>query len=391
MDERSPADEDAPPTGAAGIVFRAAVYDGSGYADGNLEILAGLERARLPVQLVPVGLQEDASRLLPPPRRDALQQLQRHRFDLSHSVLYQCVPPPDLEVRLPARIRIGRTTGETATLPKGWIAPCNGMDQVWVPSTFNREAFVRSGVDAARLRVMPEGVDTRRYRPGLKPLPLPARLRRGFTFLSVFDWIDRKGPDILLRAFVRAFEPDDEVVLLLKIHKFDDPTANLESRLLYFLEHDCGVRYEQAPPIAVLSGLLPADAMPRLYNSADAFVLPSRGEGWGRPYMEAAACGLPVIATRWSGHMDFLNDGNSFLISPEAIVPAPRESDREIYIGHEWAEPSVDHLTQLLRQVAGDRAQARARGKQARRDMVERWDSRVLAPRWTNAFRELLD
>jgi glycosyltransferase involved in cell wall biosynthesis len=372
----------------SGIVFRAAIYGGSGYADGNQYILTGLARHRLPIQLVPVGAASDTAGLLTRARREQLAAMQRARFDLGQSVLYQSMPAGDFETHLDARLRIGRTTFETDSLPPGWRERCNAMDHVWVPSHFNREMFARAGVDEHRLRVMPEGLDTRRFRPQLKPLPIPQR--RGFNFLSVFDWIDRKGGDVLLRAFLDAFGADDDVALILKVHKFDEPDADLEARLLDFIERAAGVPLDRTPCVILLRGLLPARDMPRLYASADAFVLPSRGEGWGRPYMEAAASGLPVLATRWSGQVDFLNDGNSYLIEVEGLVDVPNDSDREIYMGQRWAEPSVEHLSQLMRRVASHRGEARARGEQARRDMVEQWDSTVLAPIWADAMQALL-
>src|SRR6185437_7176382 len=119
-------------------------------------------------------------------------------------------------------------------------------------------------------------------------------------------------------------------------------------------------------------GVLAASEMPRLYASADCFVLPSRGEGWGRPYMEAASTQLAVLATRWSGPMDFLHDRNSFLIDIEGVVPAPRHSDREIYIGHGWAEPSADHLAALMKHVVADAGDRRARARLARKEFVAR-------------------
>ncbi|HUX65988.1 MAG TPA: glycosyltransferase [Terriglobales bacterium] len=379
----------APPAAAAGVVFRGAVYGGSGYADGNLDVLRSLDDLRHPVQLAPLGLQEDTESLLPPARRRELVRLQRRRLDLAHSVFYQCCPAPDFETQLPARIRIGRSAFETDSLPSGWAERCNALDQIWVPSRFNHDSFLQGGVDEHRLRVMPEGLDTRKFRPGLSPLPIPSR--RGFNFLSVFDWIDRKGADVLLRAYLAAFTADDDVTLILKVHKFDDPGANLEGRLLHFIERTAGIPLQRAPHILMLRGLLPKADMPRLYASADAFVLPSRGEGWGRPYMEAAATQLPVLATRWSGHLDFLHDDNSFLIDLEGIVPVPRDSDRDAYIGQRWAEPSVDHLAQLMRQVVADRDAASVRARRARQDMVALWDTQVMAPLWTQAFRELLD
>ncbi len=378
-----------PPQGSTGIVFRAAVYGGSGYADGNLDVLAGLRQAELPLQLVPIGQQSDEQELLPPGRRRELARMQRRQYDLGRSILYQCCPAADFDTRVEARVRVGRTAFETDTLPPDWAERCNLQDEIWPTSHFNRETFARAGVDEHRLRVMPEGLDTAKFRPGVTPLPIPGR--RGFNFLSVFDWIDRKGPDVLLRAFCRAFGPDDDVALILKVHKFDEPGANLEERLLFYLERECGVRLERTPPILLLQGLLPKEVMPRLYASADAFVLPSRGEGWGRPYMEAAASQSAVLATRWSGQLDFLNDGNSFLIDIEGVRPAPRDSDRDIYIGQGWAEPSVEHLAALMQQVARERAETQRRAAQARRDMVTLWDRTVLAARWAKEFRRLLD
>ena len=65
--------------------------------------------------------------------------------------------------------------------------------------------------------------------------------------------------------------------------------------------------------------------MPRLYAGADAYVLPSRGEGWGRPYMEALAMGLPTIASRFSGNLEFMDDETSWLIDGE-LVPVAEDA-----------------------------------------------------------------
>ncbi|MGH9485233.1 MAG: hypothetical protein ACRD1F_09275, partial [Terriglobales bacterium] len=72
------------------------------------------------------------------------------------------------------------------------------------------------------------------------------------------------------------------------------------------------------------------------------------------------------------------------------VGAVPLDSDREIYLEQRWAEPSVEHLAQLMREVFDHRGEARARARQARRDMVTLWDRHVLAPRWGDALRELL-
>jgi glycosyltransferase involved in cell wall biosynthesis len=106
--------------------------------------------------------------------------------------------------------------------------------------------------------------------------------------------------------------------------------------------------------------------------------------------MEAAASELPVIATRWSGHLDFLHDRNSYLIDLDGVVPAPPDLDVEYYAGHCWANPSVDHLRQLMRHVFSHPEEARQRAVQARAEMVERWDWNLVSELWANEFHRLL-
>src|SRR5690606_25570307 len=112
---------------------------------------------------------------------------------------------------------VGLTMFETDRLPAGWAAACNGMDEVWLPSTFNRETFTRAGVEPTKLQVIPFGLDTAVYNPAtVTPLDIPGR--RGFTFLSVFQWSQRKGWDILIKAYLQAFTAADEVCLVIRAY-----------------------------------------------------------------------------------------------------------------------------------------------------------------------------
>lgn len=109
--------------------------------------------------------------------------------------------------------------------------------------------------------------------------------------------------------------------------------------------------------------------MPALYHKADCFVLPSRGEGWGRPHVEAMAMGLPVIATNWSGPTEFMTEENSYPIEVEAIDVINEGAFR----GHRWARPSVTDLRRKMRRVYENREEARLKGAKARQDMVDKY------------------
>ena len=132
--------------------------------------------------------------------------------------------------------------------------------------------------------------------------------------------------------------------------------------------------------------------MPRLYKRADAFVLPSRGEGWGRPHLEALSMGLPVIATNWSGPTEFLTQDNSYpLPIAQDLVPVQDGP----FQGHLWADPSVPDLRRLIRRVynatracrgleQADTAEhlcneIKRKRSQARADVIERWSQESLA------------
>ena len=377
----------AQPLQHPGVFFRGVVYGGSGYAEECWVVAVALAEAGIAVQLVPVGQQADSNRMLPNHARQRLDHLARQRVDAAKSIFYQHVTAFGWQMGIYGAARVGRTMFETDRIPDGWLERCNAMDEVWLPSEFNRRTFEEAGVEAPRLRVVRAGVDTDLFRPDARRLEIPRA--RSFNFLSVFDLEPRKGSDLLVKAYLSEFKADEDVALILKISQLNDPVTDPVAQLCYFIEKEAGLSLEKCPPIILLRGFLSQDEMASLYASAHAFVLPTHGEGYGRPLMEALSAELPVIATRWSGQLDFLRDENSYLIDIEGLVPAAVEE--EIFAGHLWAQPSLEHLRQLMRRAFSQRDEARARGRQGRRDMVADWDWSITAPLWVNEFRRLLD
>ena len=137
--------------------------------------------------------------------------------------LYPAYPPPPPPAK-PVYV-IGRSMFETSGVPSDWPHACKKhVDEVWLPSEFNRDTFAAHGVERRKLRVVPEPIDLGLFRPeGTPPMELPLRPpastgRRAFAFLSVFKFEQRKGWDVLLRAFLAEFNAaDDDVVLYLRV------------------------------------------------------------------------------------------------------------------------------------------------------------------------------
>jgi Flp pilus assembly protein TadD len=220
-------------------------------------------------------------------------------------------------------------------------------------------------VAAAKLHKVPETYDTELFQPDVAPLEIEGL--QGFVFLSVFSWIGRKAWDVLLRAWYDEFGPQDDVTLLLKTDTALAPTGtDTAQEVEAFVRGQLKRNPNKGARLVVLDQPLAATDVPRLYRTADAFVLASHGEGWGRPYMEAMAMGLPTIATGWSGNLEFMNDDNSYLVGYK-LVDTPADSWLK---GQRWAAPSVGDLRRTMRKVYEHQSEAAAIGSRARADVV---------------------
>ena len=123
------------------------------------------------------------------------------------------------------------------------------------------------------------------------------------------------------------------------------------------------------PSIYLVPNPVANEYMPLLYQIATSFVIPSRGEGWGRPHIEAMSIGLPVIATNWSGPTEFMNDKNSLLIGIDGYDTIKQGA----FKGHQWAKPSLFDLKKQLKWVYINRKQALQIGLQAQKDVRQKY------------------
>jgi len=372
------------------ITVRGPVEDVTGYAAVTRETVLALFRLGVDVglQAVPWGM----TRAELPGRTRGLLDGFLARQSCWDTLLNVGIPP--YFGRVSSRPSVGLTMLEVDGLPDSWAACCNRMDEVWVPSSFNAETFQRSGVAADKIRVMPLGIDTGLFRPDGPKLSFTGLDPESFLFLSVFEWVPRKGYDLLLAAYLQEFAGVDDVCLMLKSHSNSDYEPDGASIKKTIQEANGQYRIPgcRVPDVVLLPQVLPAVQMPELYRMADCFVLPTRGEGWNLTALEALACGLPVITTDWSAHLDWLNQDNAFLIEVESLetVPSFGTASDDIYRGHRWARPSIEHLRYLMRWVYEHRSEAREKAGSARSAIESglSWDAS--ANRMYRRLQELL-
>ena len=202
-------------------------------------------------------------------------------------------------------------------MPKRWVEEVRTrVDEVWAPSEAARAAFVASGVAPDLVHVVPNGIDPAHFTPEGPARALPTQKSTVLLFVGGMTY--RKGIDILLEAYGRAFTSDDDVCLVLK---------SFGSRTFYKGQTaDDAVRAFQSvpgsPELVLLDEDLSFDEIPALYRACDVLVQPYRGEGFCLPALEALACGRPVIVTDGGSTDDFVPAECGWRV-PSRRVPLP--------------------------------------------------------------------
>ena len=310
------------------VVIKGHFLEGGGYAKCNRNLAIGLKACGIDVNIDVVG---GAKNELTPNEARMLASL---RGSCGKNAIRIDSVVPTFSNISSGRRSILFTTIEAGSVPQQFVDVANSYHEVWVTSDFCKEVLQKYSVKRP-IVVVPNSINTGIYKPDGDEYAFRPALK-DFVFVSVFGWSYRKGWDALLKAYLKAFSGKDDVSLLLVSKAQGGSKVIKDDVSKYIKEYGTS----NPPHIVRCSKSIPENQMPSLYRACDAFVLFSRGEGFGLPYCESSLCGLPVIATKCSGHTMFLNNDNSTLVDVDRYEKV-REGTMHVHYWDNQIFPSL--------------------------------------------------
>lgn len=243
---------------------------------------------------------------------------------------------------------------ESDRLQISWANKANEFDFLIVPCRANAQAMVRSGVTKPIL-VCPLPCDSDTYTKLYTPYNI-ANANGRTIFYNICQLSQKKGIDLLLRAYYAAFcDRPDEVLLVLKTYiNMQNRSGDLELVKQYInnVKTNCRIPTQKLPPVLPLVFSMTNDEIHGLHKASDAYVCTSRSEGWNIPLFDAMCHGKLVISNTYGGMADYIDPGNALTYSGiSSFFYGCQHPDPGLYTGLEQClEPCVPEVALLMRQ-----------------------------------------
>lgn len=266
------------------------------------------------------------------------------------------------------------------------------LDEIWVSTDYGVQIYKPDNPEKPVKNVgmcyeeAPEGIDRESGRAFVN-----ARFRfddSHFVCLVAFDsfsFVQRKNPVSVLKAFQKAFKGVRNARLVIKTQNrdsvFDPVQMSLWDRVDTITARD--------PRIVVINETLSYRDLLKLKAGSDVYLTLHKSEGWGFGMIEAMNLGVPVVATRYSGNMDFCSDETAWLVDYD-IKPLQKGDYIFVRPGSAWAEPRVDHAAEQLRACYDNPEERHARAAAAQEAIRRDFSPQAIAQRYGGRLREIL-
>jgi glycosyltransferase involved in cell wall biosynthesis len=252
---------------------------------------------------------------------------------------------------------------ELPKLPASWVQAMRQVDEIWVPTRFLAEA-VRRADRTKRVHVVPDclDVDAMPLAPREDPFPQFAGRPLVFFSYSIFSSQARKNPEAVISAFCKAVDGmklcsgQERPVLVVKTQGEAAWPSGVAALRKMIGDRD---------DILLIVGKFPRDVIEDMIARADIVMSLHRSEGFGYLMAEAMAAAKPVIATNWSGNVDFMTETCAVLV-PYRLIPVRDPQGIYAVRGAEWADPDIEFAAAALRRLLENPDERQAMGQAAR-------------------------
>lgn len=278
--------------------------------------------------------------------------------------------PPWNRHKSKAKYKIGYFYWEADKLPAQWKAGLNTVNEIWAPCNLVKTACQSAGF-RGKIRVVPTPAEEWNTD---KKIIIPAKFSDEymlsndvFKFYSIFQWNERKGYRELLNSYYKTFTKNDKVVLIIKTNPLNI-NGNTKEKIKYeILEIKRRLNQAYYAPIYLIDDFIQEDQMRALHMTADCYVSPHHGEGWGMPIHDAMLAGKQVITTKFGGITEYLDDNSAHIIEHTTgpvtnMAWSPLYSDKQ-----NWAYPKISHLRKIMREVYEDKRSYDYKGTNAQK------------------------
>lgn len=291
--------------------------------------------------------------------------------------------------RRPNRRIFGYTVWELEILPEHWPPILNQLDGVIVPCNWNVNIFRNSGVtvpiyviphlsqfESINLSTDVDDANIRERLGILKKDPTP------FIFYTIGFWSHRKSPYLALEAYLRAFDANDPVLMVIKTTSKDFTRRCRHWRNGFRLRNPSPLKFVQdivsqypgrAKVVVIADDSLSDAQILALHKIGDCFVSLARTEGWGLGAFEAARLGNPVVMTGYGGQLDFLDPEFTYLVDYKMVAVNEPEWAENYKSSSCWAEPDLEHAVHLMREVFNKSVEARKRADSLAKLITEKF------------------